>query len=217
MQASKFLNLTSSTTGPQHGERSKRRRTWRPRNSRTDRQLKKTTAILGTQYAGKLAGDLPGMFRALDLQGLADLKAIILAACSFLLCARMRFPCITEVFEQDLAPVDLSLAIGVAGELRRRERGSRGQCDHQRMVAHVARHETKSRSKLRESFFFGAKDVIFRATRLVGMENRIRRSAEEPPTMLPGNDRRHAPGARCQADPLDSASLCRSAASTPHW
>ena len=48
------------------------------------------------------------------------------------------------------------------------------------------------------------------------MEHRIRRSAEELPTMLPEHDRRHAPGARCQADPLDSTSLCRSAAPNPH-
>ena len=114
------------------------------------------------------------------------------------------------------APVDLSLTIGVAGELRPRACVSRGQCDHQKMVAYVVRHETKARSKLRE-FLFGAQDAIFRATRTVGMEHRIRRSAEELPTMFPEHDRRHAPGARCQADPLDSTSLCRSAASTPHW
>ncbi len=98
-----------------------------------------------------------------------------------------------------------------------RARGSRGQYDHQKMVAHVVRHETKSRSKLREFLFFGAQDVIFRATRTVGMEHRIRRYAEELPTIFPEHDRRHAPSARCQADPLDSTSLCRSAASTPHW
>ena len=38
----------------------------------------------------------------------------------------------------------------------------------------------------REFFFFGALDVIFRATRTAGMEHRKRRSAEELPTMLPG-------------------------------
>ncbi len=35
--------------------------------------------------------------------------------------------------------------------------------------------------------------------------------------MLPLHDWRRAYGARCQANPLDSKSLCRSAASTPHW
>ena len=90
----------------------------------------------------------------------------------------------------------LSLTIGVAGELRPRARGSRGQRGHHRMVAHVVRHETKTRSRLREFLFFGAQDVIFRATQTVGMEHEIRRSAEELPTMFPEHDRRHAPGAR---------------------
>jgi hypothetical protein len=58
---------------------------------------------------------------------------------------------------------------------------------------------------------------VLRANRTVGMEHRTRRSAEELPAMLPEHDRRHAPGARFQADPLDSASLCRSALPTPHW
>ena len=57
--------------------------------------------------------------------------------------------------------LDLLLTVGVAGELRPRARGSRGQCDHQRMVAHVARHGTKTRFKLREFLFFCAQDVYF--------------------------------------------------------
>jgi hypothetical protein len=78
----------------------------------------------------------------------------------------------TGVLELDLtlAPVDLPLTIGVAGELLPRARGSRGQCDHQKVVAHVVRHKTKTRPKLREVLFFGAHDVVFRATRTAGME-----------------------------------------------
>jgi hypothetical protein len=82
-------------------------------------------------------------------------------------------------------PVDLPLASGVAGETRPLACGSRGQCDHQKMVAHVARHETKTRRKVLGRLFFGAQDAIFRATRTVGMKHRIWRSAEERPPPFP--------------------------------
>ncbi len=53
-------------------------------------------------------------------------------------------------------------------------------------------------------------------TRTVGTKHQTWRSAEELPLMFPEHDRRHAPGARCQADPLqiDSTRLCRAASTS---
>ena len=42
-----------------------------------DRQIKNTTANLGTRYEGKIVGDSPEMYRALDSHGFADLEAAI--------------------------------------------------------------------------------------------------------------------------------------------
>jgi hypothetical protein len=42
------------------------------------------------------------------------------------------------------------------------------------MVAHVARHEMKTRPTLPGRIFFGAQDIIFCATRTAGMNHRVR-------------------------------------------
>ena len=45
-----------------------------------DRQIRNTTANIGTRYEGKIVGDSPEMCRALDSHGFADLKAAIVNA-----------------------------------------------------------------------------------------------------------------------------------------
>jgi hypothetical protein len=43
------------------------------------RQIRNITANKGTRYEGKIVGDSPEMYRALDSHGFADLKAAIMA------------------------------------------------------------------------------------------------------------------------------------------
>ena len=43
------------------------------------RQIRNITANKGTRYEGKVVGDSPEMYRALDSNGFADLKAAIMA------------------------------------------------------------------------------------------------------------------------------------------
>ena len=47
------------------------------------RQIRNTTANVGTRYEGKIVGDSPEMCRALDSHGFADLKAGLITYASF--------------------------------------------------------------------------------------------------------------------------------------
>ena len=48
-----------------------------------DRQIRNTTANIGTRYEGKIVGDSPEMCRALDSHGFADLKTAIVKYASY--------------------------------------------------------------------------------------------------------------------------------------
>ena len=94
----------------------------------------------------------------------------------------------------------------------------RGQCYHHRMVAHVVRHEMKSHSKLFGCIFFSAQDIIFCATRTVGMEHRVKCSAAVPPSTFHISCMLSAARIRRSnlSSTLHSARSCQSATSFPH-